>query len=157
MFRTAEAWKKAGDAFQRALHLHPTGGGAEWLARSAIDVRSNYNDLLWQCRASTGVQELPIEGLAKLLLESYDDFLSLFPTSDNAPQVRYRKADLLEACHHFEAAARLYKEVLKGSPQSELGQFALQRYEFTVEMARQREQNKPPAGPQGSEKAGGGN
>jgi len=147
MFRTAEVWKKAGDAFQRALYLRSTGRDAEWLARSAIDMRSGYNDLLWECTANRSVEELPIRGAAKLLLESYDDYLSFFPTSQDAPQVHYRKGDLLEACHHFETAAQQYKQVIESSPNSELGQFARQRYELTVEMARQRGQKEPATNP----------
>jgi hypothetical protein len=140
MFRTAEVWKKAGDAFQRALHLRPTGRGAEWLAGSAIAMRSSYNDL--QCWQTGGddLRELPINGLLTLRLESYDDYLSFFPKSENAARVRYWKADLLDGCNHFEAAAHLYKEVSEGSREDELSKFARQKYDAIVERIRRRDQ-----------------
>ena len=144
MFRTAEVWKKAGDAFQRALHLRPTGRGAEWLAGSAIAMRSSYNDL--QCWQTGGddLRELPINGLLTLRLESYDDYLSFFPKSENAARVRYWKADLLDGCNHFEAAAHLYKEVSEGSREDELSKFAQQKYDAIVERIRRRDQKGSP-------------
>ena len=139
MFRASGAWKKAGDAFQQALHLRPTGREAEWLARSAIDVRSNYNDIgCWLYRDD--LRERPIGGLLKLLLDSYDDYLSLFPKTEYAAQVRYRKADQLERCNHLEAAALLFKEVFEGSPKDELSPYARQHHDAVVDLIRQREQ-----------------
>jgi len=147
MFRTAGDWKRAGDAFQRALHLRPTGRGAERLARSAIEMRSNYNDLqCWQ-QDRDDLRELPIQGLLKLRLESYDDYLSFFPNNEDAARVRYREADLLDGCNHLEAAARLYREVSQSSPDVALGRYARQRYDAILERIRRRDQNGPSTHP----------
>jgi hypothetical protein len=144
MFRTAERWRDAAASFQRALHLRPTGQGAEWLALEVIHMRSDYNDL--QCWPSDpgDFHELPIDGLLKLLVESYDEYLSYFPGTEMAGNVRYQKAGLLELCNRLEEAALFYKEVFDRSPEHPLSVYAREGHARVVELIRRRDATKPP-------------
>ena len=141
MFRGVGRWKEAGDAFQRALRLRPAGAEAEAVAIEAIRMRASYSDFGWSDPEDP--REVAVDGVWKLLLESYDDYLRRFPQTEMSASVRYRKAGLLQTRNHLEEAARLYKEVFEGFPDHALSSSARGAYAELVQRIRRREHTRP--------------
>jgi hypothetical protein len=140
MFRAMGRWEEAGDAFQQALRFRPDSPAAEQIAIWAMRMRSNYFDL--QCYpGDNATRRLPITGLLKKLFDSYDDYHSLFPATDVATKVRFRKAAQLETCGHLEEAAALYRQILETRPSDELAPYARELREEAEAAIRKRDRS----------------